>query len=70
MLKRTQIYGGHWKVNGRYVGAATRAIKVITVIFSIPPGLPLPHIRLIDILNTVPHNFTGEMILIDFDHKG
>ena len=54
MLKRTQIYGGRWKVYGRYVGAATRAIKVITVIFSIPPGLPLPHIRLIDILNTVP----------------
>ena len=46
MLKRTQIYGGRWKVNGRYVGAATRAIKVITVIFSIP-GLPLTHIRLI-----------------------
>ena len=56
MLKRAQIYGGRWKIHGhgRYVGAATRAIKVITVIFSIPPGLPLPHIRLIDILNTVP----------------
>ena len=56
MLKRTQIYGGRWRIHGRYIGATTRAraIKVITVIFSIPPGLPLPHIRLIDILNTVP----------------
>ena len=32
MLKRTQIYGRRWKIHGRYIGAATRAVKVITTL--------------------------------------